>query len=124
MPEKLSESVSGSTELVFPDNAPGNEYRLRELAVYDAEEVRGEMDTDIPQYGSWLPVELENGDDAWLTAPSQLRSKLVDQDVSPGERFRIDSMQKEGRDPSDPYQVILSFPERSGEGQQAGLSGV
>ena len=124
MPEKLSESVSGSTELVFPDNAPGDEYRLRELAVYDAEEVRSEMDTDIPEYGSWLPVELENGDEAWLTAPSQLRSKLVNQEASAGERFRIVSMEKEGRDPSDPYQVVLSFPERSSEGQQAGLNSV
>lgn len=126
MPEKLSESVSGSTELVFPDSVTEKEYRLRELAVYDASEVRSEMDhdSDIPQYGSWMPVELRTGDDAWLVAPSQLRQKLVEQDARPSERFIITSMEKQGRDPSDPYQVEIVFPERQKPESQSGLSDV
>jgi hypothetical protein len=126
MPEKLSETVSGSTELVFPDSVTDEEYRLRELAVYDAGEVRDEMEheTDIPQYGSWVPVELGNGDEAWLVAPSQLRKKLVERDVKPGERFLIASMEKQGRDPSDPYEVELILPERDTDDRQAGLSQV
>jgi len=127
MPEKLSESVSGSTELVFPDDASQRQYSLRELAVYDAGEVRSEMEmeTDIPQYGSWLPVVTGDGDEGWLTAPSELRQKLLDRDVKPGETFVIQSLEKSGHGESDPYQVKLSFPERDKDSaRQAGLSGV
>lgn len=113
MPEDLSESVSGSTELVFPDDTTGKMYRVRELVVFDAEEVRDDLGIAHPEYGKWLPVEvLETGLDAYLTAPSQLRTELVQADVNPGERFQIDLMQKQGRNQSDPYQVELSFPDR------------
>jgi hypothetical protein len=123
MPENLSDSVTGAVELIFPDDATDEPYSLRELAVYDAEEVRDEMGTDIPQYGSWLPIEMDDGDEAWLTAPSQLRQKLVNQDAKPGERFIIDRMVKDGRDPSTPYQVELTFPERAtSDDRQTGLS--
>ena len=126
MPEKLSESVTGSTELVFPDDASRRQYSLRELAVYGAGEVRSEMEmeTDIPQYGSWLPIVTDDGDDGWLTAPSELRQKLLDSDVKPGETFRIESLEKSGHGESDPYQVELSFPDRdSDSARQTGLSG-
>lgn len=112
MAKDLSESVSGSTELVFPDDADGQLYSLRERSVYGAEEVRDELGTEIPQYGSWLPVELENGDEAWLTAPSQLRSVLLEDEIKTGERFRIDTIEKRGRDQSDPYTVQVSYPDR------------
>jgi hypothetical protein len=127
MPEKLSESVSGSTELVFPDDASRRQYSLRELAVYDAGEVRSEMemDTEIPEYGVWLPVVTGDGDEGWLTAPSELRQKLLDRDVKTGETFIIESLEKSGIDESAPYQVELSFPERDEDSaRQAGLSGV
>lgn len=124
MPEDLNESVSGSTELVFPDDANGT-YRLRERSVYDAEEVRVELDTDIPQYGSWLPVEeAETGADAWLSAPSELRTVLVEEEIEVGEQFCVEQMQKRGPDQSDPYQVEVTFPDRGSEtGKQTGLSG-
>ena len=112
MPEDLTDSVTGSTELVFPDDATG-QYRLRERSVYDAEEVRTELGGDVPQYGSWLPVEeTETGMDAWLTAPSQLRTELVNAEVRSQELFEIVTMEKRGRDESDPYHVAIRFPER------------
>ena len=122
MPEDLNETVSEGTELVFPDDASGKTYRLCERSVYDAAEVRAEMETDIPQYGSWLPVKLD-GEDAWLTAPSQLRTRLVEDTIKPNEVFNIREMEKRGNDPSDPYQVELAYPERDPEteGQQAAL---
>jgi len=126
MPEDLTDSVTGSTELVFPDDASRRQYSLRELAVYGAGEVRSEMEmeTDIPQYGSWLPIVTDDGDDGWLTAPSELRQKLLDRDVKPGETFRIESLEKSGHGESDPYQVELSFPDRdSDSARQTGLSG-
>ena len=121
MPEDLSDSVSGSTELVFPDDSANKTYRLRERSVYDAEEVRDEIESDIPQYGSWLPVELD-GDEAWLIAPSQLRAALVEGDVRASEAFRIERMEKEGLGQSAPYEVKISYPERDQDGRQSGLS--
>jgi len=121
MPEDLSDSVSGSTELVFPDDSTDKTYRLRERSVYDAEEVRSEIESDIPQYGSWIPVELEDGEEAWLTAPSALRAVLVNDEVRSGEAFHIHQMEKEGLDQSSPYEVTVSYPERDEDGRQAGL---
>jgi hypothetical protein len=96
MPEDLTESVSGSTELVFPDDAPGR-YELRERSVYDSEEVRAELGGDVPKYGSWIPVETVTGQEAWLTAPSQLRKELVDREIRTGEQFEIVTMRKDGK---------------------------
>lgn len=121
MPRDLDNSVSGSTELVFPDGATGR-YRLRERSVYEADEVREELNGDVPKYGSWLPVtDEETGDEAWLTAPSQLRSALVEDEISNGELFEIVTMSKTGPDSSDPYRVELDYPERNSDGKQAGL---
>jgi hypothetical protein len=112
MPEDLTDSISGSTELVFPDDATGK-YSLTERSVYDAEEVRLELDSDVPQYGSWIPVtDAETGQEAWLTAPSELRKALVENEISIGERFRIETMEKRGTEQSDPYNVELGLPER------------
>jgi hypothetical protein len=112
MPQDLNESVTGSTELVFPDDANGT-YSLRERSVYDAEEVRLELETDIPKYGSWMPVTIEEtGEEAWLTAPSELRSVLVEDEIRAAERFEIVTMQKRGMDQSDPYEVEIRLPDR------------
>jgi len=124
MPQDLSESVTGSTELVFPDDANGT-YSLQERSVYDAEEVRLELDTDIPKYGSWIPVEiLETGDEGWLAAPSKLRAALVDDEIRAGERFEIVTMQKLGTEQSDPYRVEIRYPDREATPEdQTSLSG-
>jgi hypothetical protein len=85
-----------------------------------------ELDGDVPQYGSWLPVtDEETGQEAWLTAPSELRSALVGEEISAGERFEIVTMQKRGTDQSDPYQVELEFPDRQSVPEtQSGLNEV
>ena len=122
MPEDLEDSVTGTTELVFPDDATGT-YRLQERSVYAAEEVRVELDADIPQYGQWMPVEmLETGEEAWLNAPSALRSRLVEASIRPGERFEIVTVEKRGREQSDPYRVELAYPDRDADETQASLS--
>jgi hypothetical protein len=113
MPTDLTDSVSGTTELIFPDDSTGSTYRLRELVVFEAEEVRDELGGEVPQYGSWVPVTVEEtGEEAYLTAPAQLRNELVNSDVTEDERFEIVKMRKEGRDQSSPYQVSIDFPDR------------
>lgn len=113
MPEDLTESVTGSTELLFPDDTTGKTYKLRRLEVYDADEVRDEMEVDVELYGKWMPVTVpETGLEGFLTAPSDLRTKLVQNDVQAGERFEILAMQKQGPKQSDPYRVEINFPDR------------
>jgi hypothetical protein len=115
MPQELSESVSGSIELVFPDDASGMKYRLRERSVYDAEEVRNELGGDMPKFGDWLPVTIRHSDgdeEGWLIAPSDLRRQLVEENVGPNEDFLIRAMNKAGSQQSDPYRVDLVIPDR------------
>lgn len=122
LPQDLNDSVSGSTELVFPDDSTG-QYSLRERSVYEADEVRSELDGDVPKYGSWLPVEeLDKDREAWLIAPSELRSRLVEDEIRVGERFEIVTMTKTGRDQSDPYRVEIEYPDRDEDGSQKSLS--
>jgi len=122
MPRDLTDSVSGSTELVFPDDSTGR-YSLRERSVYGAEEVREELDGDVPKYGDWLPVtELDQDREAWLIAPSALRSRLVEDEARAGERFEIVTMTKMGTDQSDPYRVEIEYPDRTADGSQKSLS--
>ena len=96
MPEDLTDSISGSTELVFPDDATGK-YSLTERSVYDAEEVRLELDSDVPQYGSWIPVtDTEPSQEAWLTAPSELRSATLENEICIAVPFPIATKGKRG----------------------------
>jgi hypothetical protein len=124
--EDLSESVTTTRELVFPDDAAGKKYRIPNLNVYDADEVREELDSDIPQYGKWLPVEIAGatGDgDGFLCAPSHLRSVLVEESIQAGELFRIEKLEKTGLGESDPYKAEVTFPDREADaGMQAGLT--
>lgn len=111
MPTRLDESLAGNgTELVFPDEATDRQYRLRELAVYDAEEVRDDLgDSDVPKFGSWLPVTLpdRDGEEAWLCAPSSVRQQLVTREVTEADTFTITGLEKSGTRESDPYRAEI-----------------
>jgi tRNA(Ser,Leu) C12 N-acetylase TAN1 len=125
--ESLEDSVTATGELVFPDDASGKTFTLQERSVYDAEDVRDELDTDIPQYGRWLPVEVETRtgmETGFLAAPSELRKRLVEESVRPNETFRVETMKKDGHGESDPYRVEISFPDREADsiGTQTGIS--
>ena len=52
------------------------------------------------------------GEQAWWRAPSQLRSELVNRDISTGEQFEVVTMRKDGTEQSDPYRVEIDLPER------------
>lgn len=113
MPTKLNESLTGNgAELIFPDEATGKQYKLRELAVYEAEEVRDQLGgSDVPKYGKWLPVELRDDDEAWLCAPSSLRERLVDEDVTEADTFTVTSLDKTGHEQSAPYRAEIDVEE-------------
>jgi len=95
--------------LVFADDASGCRFRLRESALYDADEVRDELDhdgDDPPQYGRWLPVEIE-GNDAWMVAPGELVDELQRLEPSAGEIFEVSRIEKSGNGETDPFEVNL-----------------
>jgi hypothetical protein len=124
--ENLEDSVTATGELVFPDDASGKAFELRERSVYGPEDVRDVLETEIPRYGKWLPVKIQTRtgtDSGFLTAPSELRKRLVDETVQEGETFRVEKMTKTGDGNADPYRVELSFPDREPDsGTQAGLT--
>lgn len=125
--ESLEDSVTATGELVFPDDASGKAFALQERSVYGPEEVRDELETDIPRYGKWVPVEIQTRtgtESGFLAAPSELRKRLVEETVQEGETFRVETMTKDGPEDSDPYRVELSFPDREADsiGTQTGLT--
>lgn len=115
MPRKLSEAASENIELFLPDDAPGKEYRIEDLAIYDADELlKMENPDNVTElYGDWVKVtETDNSITGWLKLPSDLLNKLDEAEVQEQEPFRIEKLTKRGSDQSSPYQAKLSFPER------------
>lgn len=107
MPTDLADSTSGGT-LIFPGDAVGIEFKLRETAVYDAEEVRAELgNEETPQFGLWLPVETPGDGEGWLNSPGELREELIDAEAAPGETYRVTRMEKNGTEETSAYEVNL-----------------
>lgn len=109
MAEDLMKADTGGTSLVFADDANGVRFRLREAVLYDASEVRGNLGAEAdgtPQYGRWLPVEIE-GDDAWLLAPGELIEELQAVEAEDGELFEVTRCEKAGNGETDPWEVNL-----------------
>lgn len=107
MPTDLSDASTGGASLVFAGDASGARFRLREAVLYDAEEVRDELghdDDDPPQYGRWLPVEIEE-EDAWMVAPGELIEELQRLEAEPGEVLEITRIEKSGSAETDPFEV-------------------
>ena len=111
MSRTIEDAASGASSLVFPDYSVGD-YELVENIVYDAEEVRDDLDSEVPQYGDWVPVRNSYGDEMYLVAPSALLTELSKSGLDVGETFSITAMDKTGQDESDPYRVQVEYPDR------------
>lgn len=124
MPRDLADTVSTGPELVFPDSAPGETYKLYERSVYSASEVQDEIEQDLPRYGDWILViaeDLQGGAKAFLNAPANLRQELVEKQVTEGQRFTVTELAKSGHQESDPYQATIEVEEPA-ESRNASLS--
>lgn len=109
MPEDLQEVETGGKNLVFADDAEGVRYRLNELAVYSAEEVRDDLDADddgTPQYGRWLSVTIED-EDSWLLAPAELIDELQALEPEKGQVFEITRLEKNGMEETARWEANL-----------------
>lgn len=119
MPTDLSEAKTGGIDLLFADDlVPGKRFELREAAVYDAEEVREEVDGDIPKFGRWLPA-VSDGQDAWLVALGELVEELQSYENPLSITFEVTRCEKSGTDDTDPYEVNLEVAD--GDPQQDSL---
>lgn len=105
MPTELENVDTSGTELWFADSLEGETFLLRELAVYDAAEVRDETGTDTPEFGRWLPVSHGSGD-GWAVAVGELVEELQDADADLTEiEWSVTRCEKSGPEQTDPYEV-------------------
>jgi hypothetical protein len=118
MPTDLSEAQTGGIDLLFADDLSGTEFELREPSVYQAEEVREQIDGDIPKFGKWMPVTTSDGD-AWAVAIGELVEELQTFDEPMGVSFQVTRCEKSGSKQTDPYEVNLEVVD--GDLQQTGL---
>ena len=119
MPVDLSEAQTGGIDLLFADDLQnGVQFELREASVYNAEEVREDVDGDIPKFGKWIPASTENGD-AWIVALGELVEELQTYENPMAVTFDVTRCEKSGSKQTDPYEVNLEAVE--GDLRQTGL---
>lgn len=118
MPTDLSEAQTGGVDLLFADDLQGTEFELREEAVYTAEEVREEIDNDIPEFGKWMPVSTADGD-GWAVALGEFVEELQTYENPMGVTYKVTRCEKSGSRQTDPYEVNLEV--QDGDVQQTGL---
>lgn len=118
MPTELDEAQTGGIELLFADDLPGTEFQLRESAVYEAEEVREELDLDIPEFGKWIPVTVD-GEDCWIPAYGEVVEELQVFENAMAPELKVTRCEKSGSKSTDPYEVNIETVD--GDSQQTGL---
>lgn len=109
MPTDLMDASTGGAQLIFADDAVGCRFRIRERKLYDADEVREELDHDDdgpPQYGRWIPVEIQD-EDSWMVAPGELIEELQEIQPEAGELIEVTRIEKSGSGETDPFEVNL-----------------
>jgi hypothetical protein len=118
MPVDLSEAQTGGVDLLFADDLSGTEFELREASVYEAEEVREDVDGDIPKFGKWMPVTTSDGE-GWVVALGELVEELQTYENPMGLKFSVTRCEKSGTEQTDPYEVNLEVED--GDPKQSGL---
>lgn len=122
MPTDLDDADTSGIELYFADDLEGQTFYLRESAVYDAEEVREETESDTPQFGRWLPVASDGETDGWAVAVGELVEELQDTTEDPTAMpWTVTRCQKSGPEQTDPYEVNIAV-EDGVEASQQGLA--
>jgi len=118
MPTDLDDYETGGTELLFSGDLEGATLSLRDMAVYEAEEVREEVGGDVPKFGNWLPVETEDGD-GWAVALGELVEEIKQYENPVAVTFKVTRCEKSGTKQTDSYEVNTEV--QDGDVQQTGL---
>lgn len=115
MPTSARDTVK--KDALYPDELVGesleaDESRLNgELEYWDASD-QDDADElpDDARYGWWLPVRIVGTDDErWMASPRAVREAFLEEEISPGEAFRIVGLEKGPAD-HDPYECELEYP--------------
>lgn len=106
MPTDLDEYDAGGVNVLFAADLEGHQFRLTELAVYEAEEVREETQTDVPKFGNWMRAEDDEGP-CWIVALGELVEELQAYEDPSHVTFECTKVQKRGDKQTDPYTVNL-----------------
>lgn len=104
MPEELAEAKTGGSALVFADELHGIVFRLREAALYSAEEVQEQTGEDYPQYGRWLPIDVED-EDRYAIAPGEFIAELQRLEADAGDLVKVGRAKKTGNQETDRWEV-------------------
>jgi hypothetical protein len=119
MPTDLADVETGGATLLFADDLSGTVLKLRENAVYDAEEVRVEIGGDVPKFGNWLPVDTESEGECWAVALGELVEELQQYENPSSLELKVTRCEKSGDQQTDPYEVNVEVVD--GDPQQTGL---
>jgi len=101
--ENLHEASTKSVQLRFAKELNGTIFRLEALALYSAEEVQEELETEIPEFGRWLKAN--DGEECFVAAPGELIQELQRIEVDVGDTVKVTRCEKSGRSDTDPYEV-------------------
>lgn len=118
MPTDFEDYETGGVELLFADELEGTRFSIRRPGVYEAEEVREEVNGDIPKFGDWLAVETDDGD-AWAVAVSELVEEIKIYENPMAVDLEVTRCAKSGNEQTDPYEVNTEVV--NGDGQQTGF---
>ena len=113
MPTDLNDVETGGVSLLFADDLQGTVFRLRESAAYDADEVTDPG--EVPEFGTWLPVETERDDEAWAVAVSELVEELQRYETPTAVELKITRCEKSGSSQTAPYEVNVEQVENTGQ---------
>lgn len=104
MPEDLQSASTGANDLYFADDLQGTVFKLRESAVYGADEVTDPG--EVPEFGRWLKAAVD-GRDVWLVAVGELIAELKRFDKPTGTLLEVTRCEKSGTSATAPYEVNL-----------------
>lgn len=103
MPTDLNDVQTGGVSLLFADDLQGTVFRLREASAYEADEVTEAG--EVPEFGTWLPVETELEDEAWAVAVSELVEELQRYENPTTVELKVTRCEKSGASQTAPYEV-------------------
>lgn len=113
MPTDLSDVSTGGVNLLFADDLQGTVLQLRKASAYDADEVTDPG--EVPEFGTWLPVETEQYEEAWAVAVSELVEELQRFESPTAVRLEVTRCEKSGPSQTDPYEVNVEQVDTTGQ---------
>lgn len=88
----IEDIAEESVTVYRPDDTRGVQLTILEFDTVDADEVSPE--DEFPEFGDWMPVEDEDGNETYVEMPQGLARLLLDADAEAGDTFEVLSVSK------------------------------